>query len=126
MPTLAEPDAFCVSSDETVVRSTCPTCGTVDVAADAVTLFVTGPDSDPTYCYTCPQCFGHVEKPTSSRAISMLRSAGARVVLVPAEVTERAGDVRAARQELDDDDLLAFMRELAATDDLARFAQDCQ
>ncbi|MGH3743888.1 MAG: hypothetical protein ACRDTP_03400 [Mycobacteriales bacterium] len=108
-----------MSSDETVVRSTCPACGTVDVPPDAVTVLVAGEDVDPLYRYTCPQCYAVVEKPTSARAVPMLQSAGARVVLVPAEFAERAGRQGEA---LADDDLSAFLTALGSSDDLARLA----
>jgi hypothetical protein len=112
-----------VSSDETVVRSTCPTCGTVDVPADAVTVLVTGsieaPTSDPVYRYVCPVCAVVVQKPTASIAVAMLRSAGSTVVVVPAEVTERAPDTR---PRLDQDDLGELCRALDGVDDLARLA----
>lgn len=108
-----------MSSDETVVRSTCPACGTVDVAPEAVTVLVTGEGSDPIYRYTCPQCYALVEKPTSARAVPMLQSAGAHVVLVPAEIAERAGRTG---EVLADADLSAFLAALGSSDDLARHA----
>lgn len=108
-----------MQSDETVVRSTCPTCGTVDVAPSEVTVLITSEDVDPQYRYTCPGCAGVVQKPTSARAIPMLRSAGATVIYVPAEVTERAGTAAAA---LTEDDVDAFCYALEGSDDLARLA----
>lgn len=108
-----------MSSDETVVRSTCPACGTVDVAPEAVTVLVAGEDVDPLYRYTCPGCYGIVEKPTSARAVPMLRSAGARVVLVPAEIAERS---RQHGELLDTGDLTEFLAALGESDDLARLA----
>lgn len=112
-----------VNSDETVVRSSCPTCGTVDVAADTVTVLVTtasaGGTTDPVYRYTCPSCLTVVQKPTSPKAVPLLRGAGARVVLVPAEIAERTPGTAPA---LDHEDLLDFVRALESADDLARLA----
>jgi predicted RNA-binding Zn-ribbon protein involved in translation (DUF1610 family) len=113
-------DLFRMHSDETVVRSTCPACGTVDVPPEAVTVLVAAEDVDPLYRYTCPQCFGIVEKPTSPRAVPMLQSAGARIVLVPAEVAERAGSLHG--DVIADADVDAFLAELGTSDDLARLA----
>ncbi|HEX7353309.1 MAG TPA: hypothetical protein VF288_00565 [Mycobacteriales bacterium] len=107
------------SSDETVVRSTCPACGTVDVSPEDVTVLVAGEHIDPLYRYTCPGCYAVVEKPTSARAVPMLADAGAQIVLVPAEFAERSGRRDAA---LADDDLSAFVAALGSSDDLARLA----
>jgi len=107
-----------MADDTTVVRSTCPACGTVELAAECVTLLLTGDGSDPRYRYTCPSCFGIVDKPTSAHAVEMLRGAGARLVYVPAEVIERS--LAADRLELDD--LVAFTSALAQVDDLASVA----
>lgn len=110
--------------DETVVRSSCPECGTVDMPAESVTVLVSalfdapgGPD--PVYRYTCPGCVSVVEKPTSAKAVPLLRGAGARVVVVPAEVIERWSMSAPA---LDAEDLLELARALAATDELAALA----
>jgi len=108
-----------VSNDETVVRSTCPACGTVDVAASEVTV-LGHPADEPRYRYTCPQCYDVILKPTSEQAVSMLRLAGAQIFLIPAEIAERDPAARA----LDADDLLAFSRALERTDELARLAAD--
>lgn len=105
-----------MGTEETVVRSNCPVCGTVDLPADAVTVFVTADHTGPRYRYTCPSCYGIVEKPTTPRAVPMLRTAGARIVCVPAEpAPETSG-------QLDLADLAAFSRALAQVDDLARAA----
>lgn len=106
-----------VRDDETVVRSTCPSCGTVDLPADAVTVFITA-DGEPRYRYACPQCYATVDKPTTAQAITLLEDAGAHVVLVPAEAAEGTP----ATRDFDDDDLIAFARALAATDDIAGLA----
>jgi hypothetical protein len=120
-----ESDPSSVNTDETVVRSSCPTCGTVDVPADQVTVLVTataprdGHVADPVYRYICPSCLNVVQKPTSPKAVPMLRGAGATIVLVPAEVTERCG---VSGPAIDHEDLLDLVRALDSADDLARLA----
>lgn len=113
-----------MNSDETVVRSSCPECGTVDVPAESVTVLIAAGVGalgapDPVYRYTCPSCCASVQKPTSQKAVPLLRGAGAHVVVVPAEVIERWAVVAAA---LDHEDLLDFTRALDGTDELAALA----
>ncbi len=112
-------DTRLVSSEETIVRSTCPSCGTVEVPATQVTVLVSTTACDPLYRYSCPSCDGLVEKPTSVKAVPLLRGAGATIILVPAEVAERAGSYAPA---LDHEDLREFGRALADADELAQLA----
>ena len=119
-------------SDDTVVRSTCPGCGTVDLPADQVTLLVAGDGAAPRYRFTCPSCHDMVDKPTTSRAAAMLRLAGARLVVTPGEPGPpgagpagspgggQAGTAGAGRLDLDD--LAAFAAQLAAVEDIAAAA----
>jgi hypothetical protein len=59
-----------------------------------------------------------VDKPTSAHAVEMLRSAGARLVYVPAEVIEQP----LSADRLDLADLAAFTTALSQVDDLASVA----
>lgn len=120
----APAESSVVNYDETVVRSSCPECGTVDVPAESVTVLVSARfdapgGADPVYRYTCPGCVSEIEKPTSAKAVPLLRGAGARIVVVPAEVIERWA---VAAPALDAADLLELARALEGTDDLAALA----
>jgi hypothetical protein len=108
----------CLVPEETVVRSSCVACGTVDMPADAVTVLLPAGGGTPRYRFACPGCAASVDKPTSHQAVLMLRNAGAVIVIVPAEVTERCAPGAA----LTNDDLIDFARALADSDDLARLA----
>ncbi len=76
------------------------------------------PVAEPRYRYTCPDCLDLIIKPTTERAVSMLRTAGARLVLVPAEVVEHDP----AGRPLDESDLASFTRALQDSDNLAALA----
>jgi len=76
------------------------------------------PVAEARYRYTCPDCLDLIIKPTTDRAVSMLRTAGARLVLVPAEVVEHDPAARA----LNDNDLAAFTQALQDSDNLADLA----
>ncbi|MHB8342251.1 MAG: hypothetical protein ACYDB7_13950 [Mycobacteriales bacterium] len=103
--------------DETVVRSSCWSCGTIDLAVDAVTVYVVPGSADPTYGFHCPRCLAAVRKSTTAEAVALLVAAGVGVVEVPPEAAE---DKRGA--PLTTDDLIDLGRALTASDDLARFA----
>ena len=113
---------ICFVSEETVVRSSCVACGTVDLPADAVTVLLPADGGIPRYRFACPGCASSIDKPTSHQAVLMLRNAGAVIVVVPAEVTERFSPGAA----LTADDLIDFGRALASSDDLARLAEVAQ
>lgn len=104
--------------DETVVRSSCWSCGTIDLAIDAVTVYLIAGHGEPTYGFHCPRCLAAIRKSTTPEAVALLVAAGVGVVEVPAEAAE---DKRGA--PLTTDDLIDLGRALEATDELARFAE---
>ncbi len=108
-------------SDETVVRSSCLACGTVDLPVEAVTLYLVPGRTEPTYGFRCPRCFVHIRKSTSRQALALLVAAGVATVEVPAEAVEpHLGD------PLTTDDLIDLGRALAATDNLAARAHPAE
>jgi predicted RNA-binding Zn-ribbon protein involved in translation (DUF1610 family) len=63
----------------TIIRTACPTCGEVDVRAEAVLLHVLKGDFDGVYSFICPTCQEDVEKRADRRIIALLVSAGVGV-----------------------------------------------
>ncbi|HEX2026534.1 MAG TPA: hypothetical protein VHF25_00890 [Nitriliruptorales bacterium] len=64
-----------------VVRSTCPSCGPVDLYASEIELTIVpvdgsrvGPGS--TYAFACPSCAALVTKPADDRIVELLVTAG--------------------------------------------------
>lgn len=105
-------------AEETVVRSSCITCGTIDLSIEDVTLYLVSGTREPTYGFQCPQCLRIIRKSTTTEAVALLVAAGVRVVEVPPEAREpHAGD------PLTEGDLVALSQALADNDMLARFAE---
>jgi hypothetical protein len=63
----------------TIIRTTCPSCGQVDVGADAVLLEVLDDSSRGIYSFVCPSCRQDVEKWADRKAVALLVSAGVEV-----------------------------------------------
>ncbi|HEX7464521.1 MAG TPA: hypothetical protein VF382_06475 [Actinomycetota bacterium] len=59
-----------------IIRTACPTCGEVDVSAEAVLLHLLQGDFDGIYSFICPACRGDVEKRANRKIIALLVSAG--------------------------------------------------
>jgi hypothetical protein len=108
---------------ETVVRSSCLRCGTVDLSALDVTVYAVS-GAEPTYSFHCPRCRALVRKSTTIQAMRLLAGAGSTVVDLPAAATEGSPPAPATgpTEPLTDDDLIALGRALAGTDTLAAFA----
>jgi hypothetical protein len=63
----------------TIIRTTCPSCGEVDIGADAVVLEVLDDNSRGIYSFVCPSCRQDVEKWADRKAVALLVSAGVDV-----------------------------------------------
>ncbi|MGZ4146274.1 MAG: hypothetical protein ACXVPL_01075 [Actinomycetota bacterium] len=63
----------------TIIRTTCPTCGEVDMRADAVLLQVFEENSGGRYSFVCPRCGEDVEKIADRKIVALLVSAGVDV-----------------------------------------------
>ena len=60
----------------TTIRTKCPDCGNVDLAADAISMSLS-PDGDQgEYAFTCPECSAMVSKPADRRTAALLIAAG--------------------------------------------------
>ena len=105
---------------DTVVRASCPDCGTVDLPAAEVTVYLPTGAAEPCYRYLCPHCEAMVEKRLAAVAVDLLERAGAAVVRLPQE------QLAAPAMQVDaisPDDVRAFLRALSRTDDVAAAAR---
>ncbi|HVM11278.1 MAG TPA: hypothetical protein VM638_02210 [Actinomycetota bacterium] len=94
-------------NEMTTIRATCPSCGEVEMDAQAILLSVRDDDGEGTYSFTCPVCRDTVEKPADRKVVMLLLSAGVDVtrgeqVDVPTE------EVPADLPPLTADDLIDF------------------
>jgi len=63
-------------SGMTTIRTKCPTCGDVDMAADAISLLLDPTGERGEYGFTCPECMADVTKPANRKAVALLIAAG--------------------------------------------------
>jgi predicted RNA-binding Zn-ribbon protein involved in translation (DUF1610 family) len=95
-------------NEMTTIRATCPTCGEVEMDAQAILLSIRETDGEGVYSFTCPTCFDTIEKPADRKVVMLLLSAGVDVTQI-AEVTEIAHEpVRDDLPPLTADDLIDF------------------
>ena len=60
----------------TTIRTKCPSCGDVDLGADAITMTLAPSGDQGEYRFTCPVCMDAVTKPASRRTAALLIAAG--------------------------------------------------
>jgi hypothetical protein len=60
----------------TTIRTKCPSCGDVDMAADEISLHLDASGDRGEYGFTCPECFSDVTKPANRKAVALLIAAG--------------------------------------------------
>ena len=77
----------------TTIRTKCPSCGDVDMAADEISLHLDATGDRGEYGFTCPECFSPVTKPANRKAVALLIAAG--VEPTPLETEEKAEPVLA-------------------------------
>src|SRR3982074_2371599 len=113
-----------------IIKTTCPSCGEVDLTAEKVELRIALGGTGSSYAFDCPRCTDRVRKPADSRVVQ-LRIAGGVAPETLAEKAEasveRGAKVAAARDAhparahvasrpstppITYDDLLEFHKEL--------------
>lgn len=81
---------------ETIVKTTCGTCGDIELSPSQLELRVCSVPERSVYAFECPSCRTAVLKPAADpRVITLLRSVGVPTVgwEIPAEILEpREGD----------------------------------
>lgn len=116
-----------------IIKTTCPTCGEVDLTADRVELRIAIGGNGSSYAFDCPRCCERIRKPADSRVVQLLISGGVAPEIEPAnapaavapaaQATEAAATAKAqhpsrvgrpAAPPISYDDLLEFHRELEA------------
>ncbi len=60
----------------TVIRTTCPRCGEVEMTPEAILLSLRSAAGDASYRFLCPTCLDPVEKRADQRIVALLVSAG--------------------------------------------------
>jgi hypothetical protein len=63
----------------TTIRTTCPTCGEVDMGAAAISLRLSGTGGNAAYEFTCPECRSEVSKRANRKTVALLVAAGVEV-----------------------------------------------
>jgi hypothetical protein len=59
------------------IRTNCPTCGQVDLSAEAISLEVAGDGDRGRYAFTCPDCRSDITRAADRKVVSLLLAAGA-------------------------------------------------
>jgi hypothetical protein len=113
-----------------IIKTTCPSCGEVDLTAEKVELRIALGGTGSSYAFDCPRCTDRVRKPADSRVVQLLISGGVapEILAEKAEASvERGAKVAAARDAhparahvasrpstpaITYDDLLEFHKEL--------------
>ena len=72
----------------TTIRTKCPTCGDVDMAADDISLHLTPSGERGAYGFVCPECSVEVHKPANRRTVALLIAAGVEPLPLEDEVAQ--------------------------------------
>ena len=59
------------------IRANCPTCGRVDLSAEAISLEVAGDGDRGRYAFTCPDCRADITRAADRKVVTLLLAAGA-------------------------------------------------
>lgn len=89
----------------TQIRTNCPRCGEVELAATSLELHLAAEEN--TYTFVCPACEELVRKPADSKIVKLLSSVGVRV---STPITEA--------------EVIHFTEVLRRRDDIAELAKD--
>lgn len=84
-----------------IIKTTCPSCGEVDLTAERVQLRIALGGTGSSYAFDCPRCTDRVRKPADARVVQLLISGGVapEVLAEPAAASvERSGRLNAARE----------------------------
>ena len=97
----------------TTIRTTCPTCGEVDLQPGDIELHIVRSDTDSvglgsSYEFACPACDMHVSKPADERIARMLATGGVRVTVGTLTALPRHPESPPAGPPFTLDDVLEF------------------
>jgi predicted RNA-binding Zn-ribbon protein involved in translation (DUF1610 family) len=63
----------------TMIRTTCPKCGEVDMRPEAILLSIQERSGEGSYKFSCPTCLHTIEKPADRKVAALLLSAGVEI-----------------------------------------------
>lgn len=88
----------------TTIRTTCATCGEVELLPGELSLELTALSGTGTYLFACPTCGDPQRRPANHRVVSILLATGVayQVVDDPDRITE--GEIARFSQALDSND----------------------
>src|SRR5258708_27089779 len=69
-----------------IIKTTCPSCGEVDLTAERVELRIALGGTGSSYAFDCPSCTDRIRKPADARVVQLLISGG----VAPEGLTEPA------------------------------------
>jgi predicted RNA-binding Zn-ribbon protein involved in translation (DUF1610 family) len=97
----------------TTIRTTCPSCGDVELTIDDVGLEMAVGAEEGSYRFECPFCGTTQRRPASRRVVSVLLATGVtyEIVATPSPITEDEIDEFAAALNGED-----WFREVASFD----------
>jgi endogenous inhibitor of DNA gyrase (YacG/DUF329 family) len=72
-------------TDMAAIRANCPSCGQVDMSAEAISLQIASDGERGQYAFTCPDCSTDVTRPADPKVVAVLLAAGANPHGVPEE-----------------------------------------
>jgi hypothetical protein len=82
-----------------IIKTTCPSCGEVDLTAERVELRIALGGTGSSYAFDCPRCTDRIRKPADARVVQLLISGGvAPEVLAEPAAVDRTSRVHAARE----------------------------
>lgn len=67
----------------TMIRTTCATCGEVELIPGELTLELTALSGSGTYAFDCPACGGSQRRPANHRVVSILLATGVGYEVLP-------------------------------------------
>src|SRR5437879_6817867 len=71
-----------------IIKTTCPSCGEIDLTAEKVQLRIALGGTGSSYAFDCPRCTDRIRKPADSRVVQLLISGG----VAPEVLTETTED----------------------------------
>ncbi len=88
----------------TTIRTTCETCGDVELTTSDIALELTGTGDEGVYRFACPSCFAVQRRPASQRVVSILLATGVayEIIVGPTPLTEREIDQFVSMLQSDD------------------------
>ena len=82
-----------------IIKTTCPSCGEVDLTAEKVELRIAIGGTGSSYAFNCPRCTDRVRKPADARVVQLLISGGVAPEVLPEPAAGRSEERALAREQ---------------------------